>query len=90
MGTVHLNSFESTLRVSEQINEIKMLFLQNGNNFQRPKQGEAIDSMFCISHFSSVVRTYLSQQYVPFFKEGKFLTLTKISAQKPSLPNYFM
>lgn len=86
METVHLNSLEITLRVSQQINKIKTLFLQNGNNFQRPKQGEAIDSMVCISH-SAVA---LSQQRAPFFKEGKFVTLTKISAQKPPLPNYFM
>lgn len=87
METVHLNSLESTLRMSQQINKIKILFVQNGNNFHRPKQREAIDSMFCISHSSAAA---LSQQHAPFFKEGKFVTLTKISAQKPPLPNYFM
>jgi len=38
MGTVHLNPLEITLRISEQINKIKMLFLQNVNNFKGPKQ----------------------------------------------------
>lgn len=54
MGTVHLNPLETTLRIAEQINEIKMLFLQNVHNFKGPRKREAVDSMLCISHVAYV------------------------------------
>lgn len=50
MGSVHLNPLEITLKISEQINEIKVLCLQNVNSFRGPNQGEAPGSMFCVSH----------------------------------------
>lgn len=48
MGTAHLNPLEITLRISEQFNDIKILFLQNVSNFkgQNSKKPLVVHSAF--------------------------------------------